>query len=233
MKAVIDPEFLKRLLSSGAKDLGMELSDAQLDSFILYLAELKKWNRKINLTAVRDDRDIVIKHFLDSLAYRKGFIPTPGMALLDMGSGAGFPALPLKIAYPEITVTMVESVKKKASFLRHIIMMLKIQRAEVIDRRTGELADSFEAAFDVVTARAFSDMKSALTEGRRFLKPGGLMVLSRGPDESIGEQEVEEAGVGLEKKIDFVLPHSDYKRAIWAFRKPVQAARLSNVPRGT
>src|SRR5512147_37598 len=114
----------RELLITGAKELGIELTAEQVNSLFIYLVELKKWNRKINLTAIRDERDIIVKHLLDSLSYIKGFEPIERPMLLDMGSGAGFPALPIKVARPEISVVLVESVKKKASFLRHIIRTL-------------------------------------------------------------------------------------------------------------
>jgi 16S rRNA (guanine527-N7)-methyltransferase len=209
----------RELLISGARDLGLDLSAGQVDSAFIFLTELKKWNRKINLTAIREERDIIIKHVLDSLSYIRGFNPAPGLKLLDMGSGAGFPAFPIKIARPEISVTLVESVKKKASFLRHIVRTLKMTGVEVIDKRTEELPPSYHATCDAVTARAFADMSEALASGTPFLKPGGLMVLSRGPEETILEREMEKAGVSLEKRIALTLPHSDYKRAIWVFKK--------------
>jgi len=218
----------RETLSTGAEELGIVLTVEQINSLFIYLAELKKWNRKINLTAITEDRDMVIKHVLDSLSFLKGFTPAPGLLLLDMGSGAGFPALPLKIAYPEITVTLVESAKKKASFLRHIMRTLKLTGAEIIDKRTEELLGSRSAVFDVVTARAFADMKKALSLGVPFLKEGGLMVLSRGPEETITEREFAGAGVSLKKRIERTLPHSDYKRAIWVFKKTGSGASRSS-----
>lgn len=210
---------LKKMLTEGAKELGVELSDAQADSCLLYLSELKKWNRKINLTAITEDREIIIKHFLDSLSFIKGFTPKSGMALLDMGSGAGFPALPVRIAYPEMAVTMIESVKKKTYFLRHIVRTLGLSGVEVVDRRIEELPESYRARFGLVTARAFATMDKALASGSAFLKPGGLMVLSRGPEEEISGAVLERLGFTLEGTELFTLPFSDYRRAIWLFRK--------------
>ena len=210
---------LRTLLTSGAEKLGVILSDAQADAFLVYLVELEKWNQKINLTAIRNEQDIVIKHFLDSLSYLKGFIPAPALRLLDMGAGAGFPAIPIKIAHPEISITMVEAVHKKASFLRHIVRALKLLEVDVVDKRTDELPSSHHVSCDVVTARAFADIKTALSKGEPFLKPGGLLILSRGPEESIGEGETLKAGMVIEKRLDFNLPHSNDPRAIWVFRK--------------
>jgi 16S rRNA (guanine527-N7)-methyltransferase len=209
----------RELLNSGAKKLGISLTVEQTNSVFIYLAELKKWGQKINLTAIKDERDIVIKHVLDSLSYLYGFTPAPGLRLLDMGSGAGFPALPIKIACPGISITMVDSVKKKASFLRHIIRTMKLTETSVIDTRTEELSVHFFSAFDIVTARAFAGMKSAIAVGMPLLKPGGLMVLSRGPEETINDQDLIRAGVSLERRIDLILPYSDYKRTIWVFKK--------------
>ena len=209
----------RELLTTGANELGATLTVEQSNSLLIYISELKKWNRKINLTAITDDRAMVIKHILDSLSYGKGFAPKPGLKLLDLGSGAGFPSIPLKLAHPEITVTLVESTKKKASFLRHIIRMLKLAGINVVDKRTEEITDLLLATFDVVTARAFADIGTALAAGTPFLKQGGLMVLSRGPEESLGEQQMARAGVVLECRIPLTLPHSDYKRALWIFKK--------------
>lgn len=209
----------RNLLITGAKELGIDLSVEQVNSLFIYLAELKKWNRKINLTAIRDERDVIIKHVLDSLSYIKGFDTPAGPRLLDMGSGAGFPALAIKVIKPEISVTLIESVKKKASFLRHIIRTLGLAGAEVIDKRIEEIENSSWSLYDVVTARAFANMDAALAAGAPFLRSGGLMVLSRGPEETVSEKEFRNTGVHVEKKIELTLPHSDYKRAIWVFKK--------------
>ena len=210
----------RELLQRGADELAIPLTIEQVNSIFIYLTELKKWNEKINLTAIKDERDIIIKHVLDSLSYSKGFVPSTGLRLLDMGSGAGFPALPIKIAFPELPVSMVDSVKKKASFLRHIVRTLKLTSTEVFDVRTQELPAALLSTFDIVTARALADMKAAITAGVPFLKPGGMMVLSRGPEELITQPEMTRAGVVMEKRMELTLPHSDYKRSIWVFMKP-------------
>jgi 16S rRNA (guanine527-N7)-methyltransferase len=209
----------RELLQKGAQELGISLTNEQINSVFIYLAELHKWNQKINLTAIRDENDIIIKHVLDSLSYIHGFAPAPGLRLLDMGSGAGFPALPIKISVSEISITMVESIKKKVSFLRHIVRTLKLTECEILDSRTEDISGSLLSTYDVVTARAFADMRSAIAEGMPLLKPGGLMVLSRGPEETINEQNLARIGVSLERRTDLTLPFSDYKRTIWVFKK--------------
>jgi 16S rRNA (guanine527-N7)-methyltransferase len=210
---------LRRALIDGAKVFGIELTDDQADSCLVYLIELEKWNRKINLTSIHGEQKIITKHFIDSFSYIKGFDPCPGMTLLDMGSGAGFPALPIKIAFPIIAVTMVESIRKKATFLRHIIRMLKIVGAEVVDDRTDALPETYRSRYDVVTARAFAEMGTALQEGTVFLKPGGLMVLSRGPSETVSDRTAADQGMMIEYRHELILPGSGDARAIWVFRK--------------
>ncbi len=211
----------KELLSSGAAELGIALSPEQVDSIFIYLTELKKWNQRINLSAIRDERDVVIKHVLDSLAYLKGFTPSPGLKLLDMGSGAGFPAIPIKLIHPDLLVTLVESVKKKASFLRHAIRTLKLIGIDVQEKRTEDIHDSLRNLYGVVTARAFADINTAIISGLPFLKSGGVMVLSRGPEETIDLKKLAEYGIELKKRIDLKLPFSDYKRAIWLLNRIV------------
>jgi 16S rRNA (guanine527-N7)-methyltransferase len=210
----------RELLYNGAAALGISLTIEQINSVFIYLTELRKWNKKINLTAIRGEEDIIIKHVLDSFSYVHGFTPVPGLRLLDMGSGAGFPAIPIKIAYPGISITLVDSIKKKASFLRHIRRTLNLMETEVLDVRTEELPGSILSTFDVVTARAFADMESAIISGIPFLRTGGCMVLSRGPQEAINDQDLAKTGAKLDRRIALTLPHSNYQRAIWVFRKP-------------
>ncbi len=210
---------LQDLLTRGAELLGLDLSPEQAASCLVYLNELRKWNLKINLTAIRDDRESIIKNFLDSFSYVKGFVPGAELKLLDMGSGAGFPALPLKIAFPGIHVTLVESIQKKAAFLRHVIRTLNLSGAAVKDTRLEDLPASLDGSFDVVTARAFASMESALAEGGRFLRPEGLMVLCRGPEERIDDGAIDVLGMTVSGRLEIVLPLSDHRRALWLFRK--------------
>ena len=115
----------KDLLVEGAKTFGIHLDGKAIEFFELYLKELLKWNQKINLTAIRSEKGIVLKHFLDSLSVYP-YIPKT-CSLLDIGSGAGFPGIPLKITQPNLEMTLIDSVRKKVDFQRHIIRMLGLK----------------------------------------------------------------------------------------------------------
>jgi 16S rRNA (guanine527-N7)-methyltransferase len=221
------PDTIIELLSEGAGYLGLILTDPKSDQCSRYISELMRWNRKINLTSITNDREVIIKHFLDSFSFCKGFDPQPGLRLLDLGSGAGFPALPIKVLFPDISVALIESNKKKSSFLRHIIRTLNLSGVEVIEMRAESLPDLHLHRYDIITSRAFADMVTILNTGAKYLKRGGLIVLSRGPEETLSEDIIGSAGLVLDSRIDLTLPFSDYRRAIWIFRSG------EIVPRGT
>ncbi len=123
------PEAVRLLLRRGTRTLGLDLSPPQLDQFLTYLDLLLKWNRRINLTALRSPDDIITRHFLDSLLLLP-HLPETGR-LLDIGSGAGFPGLPLKIARPGLSVDLVEATTKKASFLKEAVRRLGLSGVNV------------------------------------------------------------------------------------------------------
>ena len=116
----------RQLLKSGLAELGLPSSDEQINAFMTYLSELKKWNRAYNLTGLAKDEDIVIKHFLDSLLYLKA-IPQGALHIADVGTGAGFPGIPITIIRPETEMHLIEPSGKKAVFLRHIIWQLQFK----------------------------------------------------------------------------------------------------------
>ena len=127
------PDDPRTLLKEGAAALGLSLKPPLLQQLLLYLAELKRWNARVNLTGLRTDRDIVSKHFLDSLALLPFLGEAPSLA--DLGSGAGFPGLVLKILRPEMALTLVESRGKKAAFLEFLVALWQLPGVEVVQAR--------------------------------------------------------------------------------------------------
>ncbi|MCL4873623.1 16S rRNA (guanine(527)-N(7))-methyltransferase RsmG [bacterium] len=169
------------ILKKGALELGIELNEGQGEAFLVYLRELKTWNKRINLTAIEDDREIIIKHFLDSLTPVR-FLSGINSAL-DMGAGAGFPGIPIKIAMPDLQVTLLDSVLKKVSFMRHIIRTLGLKGIEAIHARAeaNELKTRLAGSFDCVISRAFSELAAFSALALPYLKPGGMLLAMKGP----------------------------------------------------
>lgn len=172
---------LLEILKQGSLELGVSLSDAQLASFLKYLRELQAWNKKINLTSITEEKDIIIKHFLDSLTSAR-FLSGVN-TLLDIGSGGGFPGLPLKIAIPSLKITLMDSVEKKVHFIRHMIRTLDLKGTNAISGRveSPELIHKLTGAFDCVTSRAFAELEAFVTLGAPYVRPGGMLLAMKGP----------------------------------------------------
>ena len=166
----------KNILKSTGSETGINLDEKEQELFGIYLRELIEWNRKINITSIKTTEDIVIKHFLDSLMVLN-YITLSGR-VADIGSGGGFPGIPLKIKKPSLYVVLMESNRKKANFLRHTIRSLGLQGIEVYNGR----AESYDrkSAFDYAVSRAFSDLKSFCTLAVPLLKTGGHVVSMKG-----------------------------------------------------
>jgi 16S rRNA (guanine527-N7)-methyltransferase len=164
----------------GARVLGSEIDEGVSASFSIHACELINWNRKINLTAITNSRDIAIKHFLDSLA-PAGFIPDRAR-LLDIGSGGGFPGIPLKILKPSISVLLIDGVRKKVNFLKHVLRSLKLENIEALQIRAENLLKKPECAnsFDVIISRALSDLEPFVKNALPLLAKQGTIIAMKG-----------------------------------------------------
>lgn len=169
-----------KLLENCLKEIGISCSLEQTTAFMTYLAELKKWNKTYNLTALKKDEDIIVKHFIDSLLYLKG-LPSGSIKLADAGTGAGFPGIPLKIVRPEISLTLIESSRKKTAFLRHMTRALKLGDTEVLEQRLELLGQEYENYFDVIVTRATFSIRDFLERACHYIKDDGSLVLNKGP----------------------------------------------------
>src|SRR6266436_572599 len=170
---------------AGVRQLGLD--DARLatvvEQFLRYRQELLDWNTRINLTAITDPEEVLLKHFLDSLSLLIVY-DRPGARLLDIGAGAGFPGLPLKIARPQWQVTLLEATGKKVTFLRHVIETLQLKNVVAVHGRAEELAHKAEyrAAFDIVTARAVASLPRLLEYAAPYCRVGGQIILLKKGD---------------------------------------------------
>jgi 16S rRNA (guanine527-N7)-methyltransferase len=167
----------------GLKQLNLSLSDQQLTQFVCYQQELLDWNTRFNLTAITDPEDVQIKHFLDSLSLLAVY-DEPQTHLLDIGSGAGFPGLALKIIRPEWNVALLEATGKKVTFLRHMIETLQLEGIVAVQGRAEELAhqEAYRAKFDLVTARAVASLSALLEYSAPYCRVGGSIILPKKGD---------------------------------------------------
>jgi len=173
---------VKAQLAAGVAALGLALPEGAEAKLLAYLALLDKWNRVYNLTAVRDVERMVSHHLLDSLAAVPYF---QAETVLDVGSGGGLPGIPLAIARPELQVTLIDSIAKKTAFLLQAKAELGLKNLQVVTGRVEDFRP--ETGFDIVTSRAFSDLKEFVTLTRHLLKPTGCWLAMKGlfPNEEV------------------------------------------------
>jgi 16S rRNA (guanine527-N7)-methyltransferase len=168
------------LIIDGARKLGIEIDEDATAAFSTHASELITWNRKINLTAIKDPREIAIKHFLDSLA-PAGFIADEAR-LLDIGSGGGFPGLPLKILKPTIYALLIDGVRKKINFLKHVLRTLGLENIEARQMRPEILLKNpeYRASFDVIISRALADLSTFVKSALPLLAKHGTIIAMKG-----------------------------------------------------
>ncbi len=200
------------ILRKGLAELSLACSQSQISSFISFLTELKKWNKAYNLTGLKGDEEIVVKHFLDSLLYLKA-LPDGAISVMDVGSGAGFPGIPIKIMRPEISMYLVEPSRKKANFLMHMIKTLKLDRIEVIEKRIEEIKSP---TVDVAVTRALFEVGEFYKKASPLVRESGRMVLNKGP--RVHEELKATRDINYETFF-LKLPCSNMKRLIIVIKK--------------
>lgn len=203
----------REVFASGGLKLGLHFSSLQLDQFMTYLSELMRWNQKINLTGLRETREIIIKNFLDSLT------PLPFLGeqndphWMDVGTGAGFPGLPMKIAGGGINLSLVEPIQKKTAFLHHMIGILGLKEVRVINDRIENVVQDKKA--DLLFTRALSP-KTVLSKSVSLVRGGGRLLFYQSRyEEAFWNLLVSESPfVRLEKIIPVRLPFSEDPRVL-------------------
>ena len=175
------------LLRRSALAWGVMLGEAQLDQFERYYREMMRWNERLNLTRITDYEAVQVRHFLDSLSLIKGMADLPGAersSLIDVGAGAGLPGLAVKIAWPALRLTLVESVRKKADFLRHVADLLGLADVTVVAERAELVARQpvHREAYDFASARALASLPVTLELTLPFVRLGGRVLLPRKGD---------------------------------------------------
>ena len=219
-------EILPKILATD----NITLSDAQLSAFASYAALLRDWNTRINLTAITDSHGIAVRHFLDSLSLlplidnetaRQG---RESLKIIDVGTGAGFPGLPLRIVRPELKLTLLDSLQKRINFLEAVITELKLADVLTISSRAEDAAHDghYREKFDLATARAVAPMPVLCEYLLPFVRPGGLMVAMKAQktDEIDADAKaIRLLGGELETVKQFILSGTDLNRTLICVRK--------------
>lgn len=234
-------------LSAGAKRLGIELSALQRAQFQAYRLELLSWNKRMNLTAITDPDEVETKHFLDSLTVALALSGLPRIAegapplrVLDVGSGGGFPGLPLKIAFPELAIVLLEATQKKASFLRYVTEALSLFDVVTISERAEDLAHGphQREAYDVVVARALAPLAELAELTLPLCRVGGMVVAQKKGDITaelaLGQRSIEKLGGEASETITVSLPDLAEERKLVVLKKvsatPSEYPRRSGLP---
>ena len=214
---------MKDLIINGAEALNTPLDETQITNLLDYARLLVEWNEKINLTAITDDAGIATKHFLDSLtAISSGYVKG---RVIDVGTGAGFPGLVLKIAKPEIELTLLDSLNKRVGFLREVCEKLEINGVELVHARAedGGRNAAYRGRFDTVVSRAVANLTVLSEWCIPFLKQGGYFLALKGP---LADAEVKDAkraisilGGKIEDIYEADIPFTDLKHKIVVVKK--------------
>ena len=216
-------EEFKKVLYEKVKQIGIELKEEQLEKFYLYMNILLEWNEKINLTAITNEEEIILKHFVDSLTINKYI--EEGKSIIDVGTGAGFPGIPIKILRKDLKVTLLDSLNKRINFLNEVIEKLDLKNIECIHGRAEEFGKNknHREKYDFATSRAVANMSTLSEYLIPFVKVGGKVLAMKGDK---AEEELEEAkkaikllGGKVENIDNFYLPDSDIKRNIIIIKK--------------
>jgi len=211
-----------QLLRDKALDFGIKLSSYQLDLFDIYLTELMDWNQRINLTGLKSGDRIVIELLLDSLIPAP-YLPDKGR-MLDVGSGAGLPGIPLKIHSPRLSIHLLEANSKKVSFLKQVIRLLNLKDIHAIKGRIEKDKDNLHSeGYHLITARAFASLSKTIVWCSPFLVPDGFLVsfLGSGAEDDLkGCHDIlEENHLLIHRKIPYILPGKRIKRNTVIFQK--------------
>ena len=202
-------EFIKQLETKG-----ITLTPQQVNQFKQYFKILVEWNEKMNLTAITDEEGVYLKHFYDSLTIAFDFDFTD-QSIVDVGAGAGFPSVPLKIVYPELKITIVDSLTKRITFLNHLFKELNLSNCQAISARAEDYAKDHRQKCDIVMARAVARLNILDELCLPLVKVGGYFLALKGLKAT---EELEEAGKGIvllggqvEKSIDFTLTNDNHR----------------------
>lgn len=215
----------KELLKNSCHELGVSLDDTQINQFFKYKDLLLSWNEKMNLTAITDEKDVIIKHFADSVSLCAGADLDREISVIDVGTGAGFPGVPVKIAFPKIHITLLDSLNKRIGFLEEVTKELGLTNVTCVHARAedGGQDKNLRESFDMCISRAVADLSVLAEYCLPFVKVGGEFISLKGPN---AEEEVDNAKTAIKKlggkviKIrKITIPNSDITHSLIIIKK--------------
>ena len=225
---------------TGLEALGICLNESQLIQFMRYYALLVEWNSFMNLTAITEYDEVCTKHFLDSLSLCKALDCTQELTVIDVGTGAGFPGIPLKIAFPNLSITLLDSLGKRVNFLKEVIGALGLEGIEAIHGRAEDYAkpNMLREQFDVCVSRAVANLSSLSEYCIPYVKVGGLFISYKSEklaeEKAAAEHAVSLLGGEFLEQVEFFLPNSDIYRNLVVIKKgkctPKKYPRKAGVP---
>ena len=219
-------------------EFGISLNQKQIEQFELYYKLLVSWNEKMNLTAITDREEVYVKHFLDSLSFVKTNPPTEDFRLIDIGTGAGFPGIPIKILYPKAHITLMDSLAKRVTFLNEVIEELSLNEEgsiEAVHARAEDLAkdQTYREQYDYAVSRAVANLSTLSEYCLPFVKVGGVFVSYKSEKATEEVKDAKKAvfllGGSFGEEISFILPGSDLKRTLVMIEK--KSVTSSKYPR--
>lgn len=223
---------IEQQFTDWCKGMSLSLSDQQMEQFRKYYSFLIEWNERMNLTAITDPFEVYLKHFYDSLTVSKLALFQTNGTLMDVGAGAGFPSLPLRIAFPNLAVTILDSLQKRIHFLEQLAVHIGIDsNVRAVHGRAEEFghAPSHREVYDQVTARAVARLPILAEYCLPFVKVGGMFFALKGPDaeEEVkeGKSAVHQLGGQIQDLIPMELPNDSGKRYIICIKKVKQLAK--------
>lgn len=215
----------RELLRKGTEIYNVVLDDRQIDQFIIYMRLLKEWNEKINLTAITEESDIIKKHFIDSVSIVKSNVIKNNSSIIDVGTGAGFPGIPIKIILPGTRVLLLDSLNKRINFLNEVIKELGLKDITTIHGRAEELSrdKKYREKFDIATARAVANLVVLSEYCIPYVKVGGYFLSMKGPSapEEIDSSRnaIGSLGGKIVEIIDTIIPTEEMKHKLVVVEK--------------